>query len=274
MKKEIKNLQGRDPVGAVLSIGKKSANGFPTETDRFHIVQTMQDSNKVRQGHPAFSGFNSAQPEQRKVIRGNIIHATRDDCFEYYLKAQTLNKKQHPNKRPMCTGNGTVALRYANNTEDPNDFTEITCPDDRCEFRQGTPPECKPFSRFLFRLRWKDGSQLPTPLVKFSTGSWNTCANMVGFFDYIEKVAKQCGIEKYSLFSFPFMLTLSKKTNATKKTSFPVVTITPEQDPVQFFTTQSKNFEQLSGSSTLALCDMQGDDELQQDSEHLSLPTK
>jgi len=274
MKKEIKDLQSREPIGAILSIGKKSARGFPHETDRFHIVSTMQDANKVRQPHPAFNSFNAAPPEKRKVIRGNLIHATRDDCFEYYLKAQTLGGKQHPNKQPMCTGNGTTALRYADNQNDPNQFNEIVCPGDKCEFRVGDKPMCKPFSRLLFRLRWLDGVAFPTPLTKFSTGSWNTCANLVGFFEYIENVTKHLGIKEYSLFGFPFMMVLSKKTNPAKKTSFPVVTITPEADPVQFFTLQAQNFEQLSGSSSMALIDMQSDQELLEDSESLSLPSK
>lgn len=272
MKKTIKGLEGREPVGAILSIGKKSASGFPTETDRFHIVSTTQNENKIRPPHPAFSVFNNLEPAKRKVIRGNLIHGTRDECFEYYLSAQTLGKKMHPNKRPMCTGNGTIAMRYMENPEDPNDFAEIKCLDTRCEFRQGDKPMCKPFSRILFRLRWPDGNPLDTPLTKFNTKSWNTCANLLGFFDYIEKAAKQLGVTNYSLFSFPFMLTLTRKTNATKRTSFPVVSITPEEDPIAFFTRQQQNVKALSGLNTLGLPDMQSEKEICEDLDSVEVP--
>lgn len=273
MKKTIKGLEGRDPVGAILSIGKKAPTGFPTETDRFHIVSTTQNENKIRPPHPAFKSFNEAPVEKRKIIRGNLIHATRDECFEYYLTAQVLaGKKMHPNKRPSCTGNGTIAMRWMENPDDPNDYAEIKCPDKRCEYRQGDKPSCKPFARMLFRFRWPDGILFPELLAKTSTKGWDTCANYLGFFNYIEKVAKQLGIEKYSLFGYPFMLTLTRKTNATRRTSFPVVTITPEQDPIQFFTAQGNDLAKLEGLNALALPDMQSEKEISEDLDSLEVP--
>ncbi len=269
----IKDLHPREPIGAVVSIGKKdSSRGFPTQTDRWHIVQPKED-NGVRPPHPAFNGFNNAAPEARKVIRGNIVHSTRDECMEYNLKAQILDKS-HPDKRPACIGNGVTAVRWVG--PGPDEFMDIKCLNERCEYRQAAsnrPPKCKPFARLLFRLSWKEGSQLPSPLVKFTTGSWNTTANLVGFFDYIDTVANQLGLTEYSLFGFPFVLTLTRQTKASTKSAFPVVTFSPEMDPVEFFMKQRANIAQLQNQNLISLPELQGDDEVFSDVQSISVPS-
>ena len=151
----IKDLHGRDPVGCVVSIGIKSSRGFPTATDRFHIINPREESG-VRHLHPAFASFNKAGPEHRKIIRGNIVHASMSDCFESHLKAQVVKKPAHPDMKPQCVGDGVKATRWGG--PKPDDFKEIKCLHDLCEFRQKKPPLCKPWLRFLFRLRWKDES--------------------------------------------------------------------------------------------------------------------
>ena len=62
----IKGLKGREPVGVVLSVGvKDKQRGFPTETDRFHLVAAREE-NGVRNLHPGFATFNTAAIEKRK----------------------------------------------------------------------------------------------------------------------------------------------------------------------------------------------------------------
>lgn len=270
----IKGLEGREPVGAVVSIGiKEKQRGFPTETDRWHIVNPKEESG-IRHLHPGFASFNSAAPEKRKVIRGNIVHANRDECFEYHLKAQVLpNRKAHPDRRPACVGNGITAERWEGGEAD--EFMQIKCLNERCEFRQTKPPACKPFSRFLFRLRWPDGVAFPTPLVKFTTGAWSSTANLVGFFDYIENTAKQLGMSNYSLFGFPFILSLQYQTKPSAQSRFPVVHISPEEDPVAFFMRQRADIAQLQqAGNVLSLEDMQDVDEVFGDVQSISVPSE
>lgn len=268
----IKGLTGREPIGAAVTIGvKDKARGFPTGTDRWWVVNSREE-NGVRHLHPGFANFNAAQPDKRKVLRGNLIHATREECFEYQLKAQVIHKPAHPDKKPMCVGDGVKAVRWEGG--DPDDFMEIKCPNERCEYRQTQPPVCKPFARLLFRLRWQEGIALPTPLVKFTTGSWNTTANLKGFFDHIEKTAQQLGLQEYTLFGFPFVMTLQYQTKASAQSRFPVVHISPEEDPVAFFMRQRENIAQLQAAHITALPQLQGPDELYEDVEAITVPSE
>jgi len=267
----IKDLNGREPVGAVVSIGvKDKQRGFPTETDRWHIVNPREESG-VRHLHPGFSAFNSAAVDKRKILRGNLVHSARDECFKHHLKAQVL-RGAHPDKRPACVGDGVHATRWEG--PGPDDFMEIKCPHERCEYRQGTPPKCKPWAQFLFRLRWQDGVALPTPLVKFTTGSWNTVGNILGFFEYIDQTARQLGMTSYSLFGFPFVLTLQYQTKPSAKSKFPVVHISPEEDPVAFFMRQRGDIALINSQTpAISLPDMAGDVDLEyEDVKSISVP--
>jgi len=268
----IKGLEGREPVGCAVTIGvKKGGSGFPIERDRWHVVNP-READGVRALHPGFNAFNSAPIDKRKVLRGNIVHATRAECFEYQLKAQVLTKG-HPDKRPCCVGDGIHAVRWVAG-DDPDAFSEIKCPNEKCEYRMTNPPKCKPFSRLLFRLRWQDGVALPTPLAKYTTGAWNTTANLVGFFDHIEKVAHQLGLEEYTLFGFPFILTLQDQTKASTKSRFPVVHISPEEDPVSFFMRQRESIAKLQQEHIISLPDMQEPGEVFEDVQSISVPAK
>lgn len=252
--KGIKGLEGREPIGACVTIGRKDkARGFPTDTDRWWITNPREESG-TRHLHPGFAVFNELPTEKRKVIRGNIVHATQDECFEHHLKAQVISKPAHPDKRPMCTGNGVKATRWVG--PGPDDFMEIKCLGPRCEYSQGKPSPCKPFARLLFRLRWPDGNPLSTPVVKFTTGAWSTTANLVGFFDQIKKAAHQLGIKDYTLFGLPFLLTLQYQTKPSANSRFPVVYASPEMDPVSFFMQQRANIAQLQHEEIIALPDM------------------
>lgn len=257
----IANLDGREPVGAVLSIGvKDSQKGFPTETDRFHLVNPRENGG-VRALHISFHQYNTAPAEKRKVIHGNIVHGTREECFEFYLKAQVISKA-HPNRMPCCVGDGEKATRWMGGT--PDNFKTIECPHDKCEFRQTKPPLCKPFMRFIFRLRWDKSNGfagIPELLVKFTSGAWSTTSNMKGFFEYIEKTAKELGMQQYTLFGFPFMMTLAYQTKPSDKSRFPVVTITPEADPVSFFMKQRENIRLLNSPASVPIAITSGEEQ-------------
>ena len=265
----IKGLEGREPIAAAVTIGiKKGGSGYPVERDRFHVVNP-READGVRALHPAFASFNAAGADNRKVLLGNLVHASQQACFEYQLKAQVIGSA-HPDRKPACVGDGIHAVRWEG--PDPDDFMQIKCPNERCEFRLTEPPKCKPFARLLFRLRWQDGVNLPTPLVKYTTGSWNTTANLLGFFEHIDRVARELGLEQYTLFGFPFILTLQDQTKASTKSRFPVVHISPEQDPVQFFMAQRQNIAQLQQQHLVALPELQDTGEVYEDVQSINVP--
>lgn len=249
----IDGMRPREPIDGALTIGVKERNrGFPVEKDRFHIVMPYEADGR-REYHPAFGFFNSAEPAHRKVIHGNLVHALQAECFEYHLKAQVLGRqKAHPDKMPMCVGDGERAVRWMGGQAD--NFEEIICPNDRCEYRLASPPSCKPWMRFLFRVRWsKEG--LPTPTLKFTSGSWNTISNFLGFFKRIDEISRQLGLERPALFGLPFTMTLVERTKASAQRRFPTVSITPDIDPVEWFQQQRHALMEASGPRPEALTD-------------------
>lgn len=252
----IAGLVPREPIGAAVTIGVKGPSGAPTERDRFHVVEVNPDANDRRPHHRAFAFFNGLPPEKRRLLRGNLVHASREQCFEHHLKAQTVKGKSHPQKRPFCVGNGVTAVRWMGG--DADNFKEIECPHDRCEHRvaaggRGAP--CKPWMRLVFRLTWDDATQaaltakglptLPSMNVKFTSGSWNTARNVLGFFEQFEGTARSLGIQDAKLFGLPFTLQLSEKTNAEKKSRFPVVSISPSMDLIEFLMAQRESLAKL-----------------------------
>lgn len=263
----IEGLSGREPIGAAVTIGIKSGRGFPVEKDKFHIV-SPRDVDGVRPHLPQFAFFNGAQAEHRKVIKANILHRTRAQCFEHRLSLQAFPKgysapRAHPNMRPVCEGDGVHAVRWMQGVGD-DEFANIRCPHKLCEFRQTDPPSCKPFMRLLFRLRWSK-PDLPTPLVKFTSRSWETIANFVGLFDMLETAARELGISDPTLYGFPFTMTLIERTKAAKKARYSVVAVSPDQDPIDFLLAQKERLAMIQGPAPLALPDAQDDGEVFED---------
>lgn len=233
----IEGLEGRVPVGAVLTVGTKGPSGAPTHNDRFYFKSPYQDANGGRPLHPDFAGWNGADASKRVSVRGHLVHSTRAECFEYALRAQVIRKPAHPNMIPHCTGDGVRATRLALVGQEWVS-SEIECPNDLCEFRQGERKACRPSARFYFQPRWNDDPKIPSMLVKLTTQSWNSIANLVGFFDDLDNQRKALGLEGVSLYGLPFVLTLTRKTKPSAKTAFPVLTISPLADVVQFFASQ------------------------------------
>jgi hypothetical protein len=265
----VDGLTGREPVGAVLRIGQKAPQGFPTDTDRFFITSPQAEQREFtsrggkkhsapfRELHPDFDAYHALPPERRRSIRGNLTHASRADCELVYLRAQQLEPQakwpNHPNMLPSCTGDGEKATRYFGLTEDgADDFREIPCPNDRCEFRISENRQCKPFGRLYFRPNWRGSEGPPAPLMKLVTGSWNSCAAMKGFFDYVESQAQELGIAHPNLFGLPFLINLQKKSDRRHKRAFPILTFTPEIDLIAFFVRQQAALESV-GAKPLEL---------------------
>lgn len=254
----IAGLTGREPIGAVVSIGTKGPKGNPIEKDRFHIVEVSENDKGVRPHHRLFSFFNQRDADKRKLINGNLVHGTRDECFEWHYKCQVAKGSSHPQRRPFCVGNGQQAVRWLGG--DANNFKEIDCVGERCEFRQpinNRSAPCKPWMRLTFRLTWDEAIQaalaskgyptLPSMIVKFNSGSWNTVRNVKGFFDQIENLASEFGIDAPKFFGFPFELQLTEKTNRERRSRFPVVIITPTMDHLDFFIRQREQLAQIGG---------------------------
>ena len=256
----IAGLEGKEPVGAVLTIGTKSADkGFPTDRDRFYI-KVPDSSNDVRVNHPAFTAFNGAAAEHRRSVRGVLVHAAEVECFEWHRRAQKLPPPfQNHSKLPACTGDGKNAKRLALLPDKRVEHLDMPCPNELCQYAQApndrTPPACKPWARLLFQPVWQT-EKLPTPLMKFTTQSWHSIAAIVGFFDYIREQAALCGVEHPQLFGLPFELTLTEKSSPEKKTKFPVIRITPTAQIQAFLVGQMQRGQALSeGRRYVALLD-------------------
>lgn len=282
----IEGLAPREPVGAALTIGVKGPSGAPTMTDRFFFVlphDEKRGDTTVRPLHPSFKAFNDADAAKRTLIRGNLVHGKRDECLRHHLKAQVLPKPwpAHPSKRPACLGDGTIAVRYHGTAKDgSDDFREQTCPNELCEFRQGDRKACKPFAQLLFRPRWADGVSLPQPLVKLTTGSWNSTAALLGFFAYLEGQARELGIVNPSLYGIPFTLSLARKTMPKRGAAFPVLSISPDCDLVVFFLRQREDLGRIAATqprelppASLTDPELESPDVLAADSE-LIVPSK
>lgn len=258
----IAGLEPREPYGAVLSIGVKGDRGNPVEKDRFHILEPLPQKrgrDLVRAHHPRFASFNTARPELRRMVFCQLVHATRDECFDHHLLNYLVKGYPvHPQGLPFCVGNGITAKRYTGFDEAAgvHRFADIACPHDRCEFRQ--PPQlqggrrgpvaCKPWMKLLFRLVWPpkilaDGTEVPSSLpaveTLFTSASWNTTKRALGLFKAIDDRAKMIlGDRSYSLGGFVFSMTLGEKTNPQEQSRFPVVDFAPATDPIEFFERQ------------------------------------
>ena len=252
---KIEGLTPRDPIGAVLTVGTKGPKGNPTETDRFYFKSADSvniGEQLVKPLHPAFAAYNGAEPIKRQSISGNIVHASRSEAFQASLSAQVLGAawkhfpKAHPNRLPICTGDGKKATRlYGIGEDGAEDWREIECPNDLCAFRQGATKACKPSVRFLFRPRWKDGVTLPTPLTLLLSHSWHNASRLLGFFEHVEQQARQLGLEKFSLYGLPFLLTLGSKTKPSAGARFPVLSISPDTDLIAFFLAQREQLARM-----------------------------
>jgi len=260
------HAQGRKQAwGAVVTIGEKDVNkGFPTNTDKFFIKKPQAVSKKIgnrmtlyRENDPEFNKYNQSQNlKLRQTIRFYLIHPVNMeegwksmiDAFHFQLKAYQLPKtKLHPNNAPHCTGNGEDARRW-----NGEEYEDIKCPNNLCQYRQGRPSPCKPFARLAFQLRWDENEPwgvLPTTFVKFETHSWyNIDKVLMPFFAGLHKQAQALKVQDYNLYALPCVLKLSKRSSGNGKL-VPAVSISTDFPPgmtlQSFFLSQKQMMRQL-----------------------------
>lgn len=274
-----KPITGREPIGAAVSVGIKSSNGQPIDKDRFFIVSPVAH-NEEYQGRngsykapkrdllPGFESFNTAPAEKRRAIPIRLAHRTVPECFTYYLAAQTLQKKGHPKKAPMCRGDGRRAMRWMGDA-----YKEIECPGlGRCPFTappEKGKPECGAKMVFLARFDWPriDGKGFQNLPFKYVSGGRHMVHGFLGFFEQFERVARELGVDPASvpLFGFPALLQLAEKTNPQDGTRFPVVSLVlraEEGDWLSWILAQASRrdeIKRLYSAPVLALTDREYD---------------
>ena len=254
----IKGVEGYDPIQFAASLGLRlTANGPPREKDRIHLVYP-RDQGGIRPHHASFREWNVLPPkdhqsylkelDRRQLIHCNLVHSTEEECFQWKLSAQVLGKP-HPvppgRRRPACTGNGVKAIRFVG--PGPDDFKEIRCPNEKCEFRQkreGEPTPCGPWMRLIFRINWVDPKcPMPKLIGKFSSGGWETTNNAVGFFKRIKEIAQGIGIQKPNLMGLPFTMARIDVKKPGQGFKYPVMTFGFDEDIVGFL--QQSQLRQL-----------------------------
>lgn len=245
----IPGLTGRRSVSCALTVGKKGANGAPTEKDRFHLLTGDADDAEfskrdggtykapMRKGHPDYEAFNAASAQYRKSIPAVLYHLRVEQAWEHRYNcgsgpvAVERGIPAHPKKAAVCKGDGVNADRW-----NGREYVRIPCPGDACPLRlpgpnfQGRPskPPCGPWMRFIARTAWhRDGKQLRDNTFKYTSGGWNSAAEFKGFFEEFNGICTGFGVDPRDvpLFGMPVRLTLSERTNVEAKSRFPVVTI-------------------------------------------------
>jgi len=247
-------LQGKTSIGAVLTVGR-APNGLPQEKDRFFIHTYTTDKRVLngksvdrRELHPDFRDFNlessggaeiysnsrlDSKGSGIRIFRGTIVHASRNNFSRSGFAAMKALPGKGPdgkpwpippNKRPSCEGDGNVALRYFGE----NDWREVPCLGDTCEFRQkiGKAVPCALKTWLLFQPRWPNPKHqhLSAPLMLWDTKSrWHSGPSLAGMLDEVEAVAASNGIDSVNWSGFPFVMYLSESTSSTEGTKFPVV---------------------------------------------------
>ena len=237
----IQGLRGRDPIAAIISVGRKAGpddaqtTGVPIEKAMWHflqprgdLVKTGRGTQEIRSHSPRFRRYNDAPAQSRTTLAVELAHAELPDAYNARLSKQTgPNRDLTPQSgRPFCEGDGKNARRFRGNIRGEEVFEPIVCPNDRCEFRQEACPgqyRCKPFVRLLVRPIWPESMQLPSVLVRYVSRSWNTASNFKGLFDEVRKEAAQYGIENINWYGLPLQLTVAMHGNSKKGRRHPVV---------------------------------------------------
>lgn len=250
----IQGVEGRQPVAASVQISRRlKAGGVPMEKEGFHILTEREDEG-MRLQHPQFRFFNGVSFKDRQILYGVLVHSTEEEIFEWQRKAPIIRKPMHPYKMPHCVGDGIRARRWS--FGEPDEFLDIECLGEQCEFSQGRNRACKPWMRFLFLVVWPQAKEKrPSVLCKFTSRSWNTVENFVGFFKYIHKTAKAMHLEDYSLMGYPFSIEHTFQTKPDKGWRYQVVKITQSLEPSEFFYAQQKRLEAIHGQRFTAITD-------------------
>jgi hypothetical protein len=185
----IAGITPREPIGAVLRIGRKNPDrGQPEMNDQFFIVEPHQSPLMVQRGgksvdvgqrrpHPDFAFYNSLPADKRRTFYGMLVHATEAEAGDWRYNAMelpgTMPKKDGGVAWPKVPGfkgaacsseDGRTASRlYGIGEKGELDYREIPCPNKACEFQQrfsSLPkgvknPPCGSYGRLYFMPRWK-----------------------------------------------------------------------------------------------------------------------
>ena len=80
--------------------------------------------------------------------------------------------------------------------------------------------------------------------------------------DRLATAARELQVPNPTLFGYPFTLNLIERTKAQRKARFPVVVVTPDVDPVEFFYTQRQRLNELQAPPSVeALPDLRAQDD-------------
>lgn len=275
----IEGLDGSVPIGAVVSVGRKSANGQPEKRRSFFILGSNAEEREFRRRdggtykalqrpmHPMFGAWNKAAESEDgscSTLMGHLAYPTAGECWNANLRAQQLGKgtgtppgggtwQTPPGGRPACEGDGKRARRFAGVGSDGElKYIDIACPHDLCPFRRETEGKmaCKPFGRLYLMIRIEGQ---PLTLAKLQTQSWASCRNISGLFEYVERFAAEAGIERPNLMGLPIVLSLTTKSRPEKGRTFPVITASAACDLVEFFGRQVERLRLAAGATPLAL---------------------
>lgn len=260
----ILGLEGREPFGLVVSMGRKAPGGRGVvEKDRFHLVEPFEDASHVRPHSPRFAPFNKAAPEHRRLVQGMLVHPRRSQAFTHRLSMPSFPKGYPaPHSRPMmlpvCEGDGSKAMRWM---QEGDDCRSIKCPNELCEFRQGDPPACKPYAKLAFMIQWSKGD-MPTPLCRITTRGKGSTRNLLGFFEYVEGVAQQLGIPEVNWMGLRFTIQLVQKTNPERRRKWWEIVLSPDGDIGEFLRWQHERMREIAdGPKLAAMPDLREHDE-------------
>lgn len=247
---DIAGVEGREPVGAVLTVGTRKGTSAPTDRDRFYFKLPKVDASKTRPDHPSFAPYNTADPAKRKVVQAVVVHAERHEWCTSSLIHYAEKGQPTPNGRPWCTGDGERATRWSAKAEA---YQDIPCPHDRCQYRLGTSPACKPMLRVLFQPVWPvsaDGRSLPSPLCELDSHSWHGVSNMRGMIRHVEEQAAHLGVTGWSWYGFGFTIQLTEQTSREKQSRFPVLRFSPSVTVQDFLLSQARRRDELLAAYT------------------------
>ena len=272
----IDGLEGRAPIGAMLTVGRragpgdKERAGTPIRKDRFFFVVPRASAvsgvpGGIKPLHPSFGPFNRDDLPREKVcrVRGRLVHADVGDAAAWYLRAQqavsgkkpdgSFKTEATPSGRPWCVGDGKQATRITWDAEGRETERVIVCPNEACEFRLGSKAACKPFASLLFVPEFPEAAGMPAVLTRWTTSSWHTARNLIGFVERLHEAARDVGMPSFPVLGMPFEMVVSEATSSKDGgRRFPVVSITPTADPVTWLI-QARQRAQLAGIQAPAL---------------------
>jgi hypothetical protein len=266
----VERLQPATPLDAVLTVGRRNANGQPADRDRFFIMapelkkktftsakdKTFQAD--ARDPHPEFHDWNrragagriaKSRHGQRDlaVMRGLVAFPSIKASFQSQFWAKSLEGEPKPPGRfPACTGNGVQASRFARMDGTKPVYKTIECPEDCPFLHMETTDSCKIRAALTFFPNWGADSPLPRRLMQWRTRSEQSAENALGMLHTARDLGIGMGIPDPSLIALPFEMRITTHTSSIKRASFPIVEFAIMTDIPAFFMAQKEQQAQLA----------------------------